>query len=67
MNFFTGISRTLARNTADSFIDQLFFKNTFFPKHLSVAMTIKSLKVMSNLTGFDTCNSFCIFSTVFRT
>ena len=37
MNFFTGISRTLARDKADSFIDQLFFKNTHFPEHLSVA------------------------------
>ena len=67
MNFFTGISRTLARDEADSFIDQLFFKNTHFPEHLSVAMTIKTLKTMSNLTEFDTCNYLCIFSNVFRT
>ena len=39
MNFFKGISRTLARDGAESFIDQLFFKNTYFPEHLSVAMT----------------------------
>ena len=35
MNFFTGISRTLARDGADSFIDQLFFKNIFSRTPLS--------------------------------
>ena len=39
MNFFKGISRTLARDGAERFIDQLFFKNTYFPEHLWVAMT----------------------------
>ena len=67
MNFFTGISRTLARDGADSFIDQLFFKNTYFPEHLSVAMTIQTLKAMSNLTEFDTWNYLYIFRSVFRT
>ena len=67
MNFFTGISRTLARDGAGSFIDQLFFKNTYFPEHLSVAMTIQTLKAMSNLTEFDTWNYLYIFRSVFRT
>ena len=67
MNFFTGTSRALASDEADSFIDQLFFKNTHFPEHLSVAMTIKTLKAMRNLIEFDTCNYLCIFSNVFRT
>ena len=30
-----------------------FFKNTYFPEHLSVAMTIKILKAMSNVIGMN--------------
>ena len=66
MNFFTGISRT-GRHRADRFIDQLFFKSTYFPEHFSVVMTITTLKALSNLTEFHTCNYLCIFSSVFRT
>ena len=47
------ISRTLTGDGADNFTDQVFFKNTYFPEHLSVAMIIKILKAMSNLIAID--------------
>ena len=43
----------LTRDGAGNFIDQYtscFFKNTYFPGHLSVAMTMKILKAMGNVT-----------------
>ena len=61
------ISITLTRDGVDSFIDQLFFKNTYFPEHLPEAMTIKLLKAMSNLTELGTGNYLYMFSSVFRT
>ena len=64
------ISRTSTRGGTDNFIDQLFFKNTYFAEHLSVAVTIKIVKAMSNLiviklSEFVTCNYPYIFSTVY--
>ena len=47
------ISRTLTRDGADNFENQLFFKKTYFPEHLPVAMTIKILKAMSNLIAIN--------------
>ena len=44
------ISRILTRDGAGNFIDQLFFKNTYFPRQLSVAMTINILKAIGNVT-----------------
>ena len=44
------ISRVLTRDGAGNFKDQFFFKNTYFPGHLSVAMAIKILKVIGNVT-----------------
>ena len=69
MNSFTGISQEVGagRDGADSFIDQLFFKNAYFPEHLSAAVTTKSLKAMSNLTELGTGNYLHTFSSVFRT
>ena len=61
------ISRALTRDGADSFIDKLFFKNAYFSEHLSVAMTIKTLKTMNNLIEFDSGNYLYMFSSVFRT
>ena len=57
------ISRTLTIVGAD----QLFFKNAYFPEHLSVAMTIKTLKAIGNLIEFDTGNYLYMFSSVLRT
>ena len=44
------ISRVLTRDGAGNFKDQFFFKNTYFPGHLSVAMAIKILKAIGNVT-----------------
>ena len=44
------ISRVLTRDGSGNFKDQFFFKNTYFPGHLSVAMAIKILKVIGNVT-----------------
>ena len=44
------ISRILIRDGAGNFIDQLLFKNTYFPRQLSVAMTINILKAIGNVT-----------------
>ena len=57
----------MTRDGVDSFIDQLSFKNAYFPEHLSAAMTTKSLKAMSNLTELGTGNYLYMSSSVFRT
>ena len=48
------ISKTLTRDGTDNIIDQIFFKNTYFAEYLSVAMTIKIVKTMSNLIVIKT-------------
>ena len=63
------ISRILTRDGAGNFIDQLFFKNTYFPRQLSVAMTINILKAIGNVTVINfqslTLTIICTLSVAF--